>query len=145
MTTETKVNPPKWFWIVSVLALLWNVMGVFAYLAQAFMSIEALEAMSQAERALYESQPAWVTAAFAIAVWAGLLGCILLLIRKKLAKTVFVISLLGVLAQTTYNFFLSNTFEVYGTGAMAMPIMILVVSVLLVLFSNRAIDKNWLS
>ncbi len=144
MRTETKVNPPKWFWVVSVLALLWNLMGVFAYLAQAFMSIEVLEAMSQAERELYESQPPWVTAAFAIAVWAGLLGCILLLIRKKLAKTIFVISLLGVLAQTTYNFFLSNTFEVYGASAMAMPIMIIVVSILLVLFSNKSISKNWL-
>lgn len=145
MTTETKVNPPKWFWVASVLALLWNLMGVFAYLAQAFISIEALEAMSQPERALYESQPSWVTAAFAIAVWAGLLGCILLLIRKKLAKMVFIISLLGVMAQATYNFFLSNTFEVFGASAMAMPIMIVVVSILLVLFSNKAISKNWLS
>ncbi|UWX53618.1 hypothetical protein NYZ99_10495 [Maribacter litopenaei] len=145
MTTETKVKPPVWFWIVSILALLWNLAGAMAYIGQAYMSDEVLAAMSDAERNLYETQPAWVTAAFAIAVWGGTLACILLLIRKKWAKTLFIISLIGVLAQMTYNFFLSNTFEVYGASAMAMPIMIVVVSIALIWFSNKAIAKNWLT
>ena len=145
MTTETKVKPPVWFWIVSILALLWNLAGAMAYIGQAYMSDEVLAAMSEAERNLYETQPAWVTGAFAIAVWGGTLACILLLIRKKWAKTLFIISLIGVLAQMTYNFFLSNTFEVYGASAMAMPIMIVIISIALIWFSKKAISKNWLT
>lgn len=145
MTTETKVKPPAWFWIVSILALLWNLAGVMAYIGQAYMSAEDLAALSEAERTLFETQPAWVTGAFAIAVWGGALGCIFLLFRKRWAKTVFVISLIGIIAQMGYNFFMSNNFEVYGPGAMIMPIMVLLVGVGLIIFSNKAIANQWLT
>lgn len=145
MTAETRVKPPMWFWIVSILALLWNLAGVMAYIGQAYMSVEDLQALSQAERDLFEAQPAWVTGAFAVAVWGGTLGSIFLLIRKKWAKPVFVISLVGILAQMSYNFFMSDTFDVYGTSAMAMPIMIVVVGIALIFFSNLGIKKSWLS
>jgi hypothetical protein len=138
-------KPPIWFWIVSALALLWNLAGVMAYLGQAYMSIETLEQMSQAERLLYESQPAWVTGAFAVAVWGGALGCIALMLKKKWAKPVFIISLIGILAQMSHSFFISNNFEVYGPGAMIMPIMVLIIGIALVLLANTAIKKGWLS
>jgi hypothetical protein len=138
-------KPPIWFWIVSALALLWNLAGVMAYLGQAYMSIETLEQMSQAERLLYESQPAWVTGAFAVAVWGGALGCIALMLKKKWAKPVFIISLIGILAQMSHSFFMSNNFEVYGPGAMIMPIMVLIIGIALVLLANTAIKKGWLS
>ena len=143
--TNSMNKPPMWFWIVSALALLWNLAGVMAYLGQAYMSIETLEQMSQAERLLYESQPAWVTGAFAVAVWGGALGCIALMLKKKWAKPVFIISLIGILAQMSHSFFISNNFEVYGPGAMIMPIMVLIIGIALVLLANTAIKKGWLS
>lgn len=143
--TNSENKPPMWFWIVSLLALLWNLAGAMAYLGQAYMSVETLAQMSDAERLLYESQPAWVTAAFAIAVWGGSLGCIALLLKKKWAKPIFSISLLGIVAQLSHSFFMSNSFEVYGSGAMVMPIMILIVGIALVYFTNSALKKGWLS
>lgn len=143
--TNSENKPPMWFWIVSALALLWNLAGAMAYLGQAYMSVEALAQMSDAERLLYESQPAWVTAAFAIAVWGGSLGCIALLLKKKWAKPIFSISLLGIVAQLSHSFFMSNSFEVYGSGAMVMPVMILIVGIALVYFTNSALKKGWLS
>lgn len=145
MTDKQTVKPPLWFWIVSVLALLWNLMGVGAYLGQAFMSIEGLEKMTQAERLLYESQPAWVTGAFAIAVWAGALGCLALLLKKKWARPLLLASLVGIIGHITYMFFMSNTFEVLGSNAMIMPIMIIVVGILLLLFARFSTNKHWLS
>ena len=144
MTKDQEIKSPKWFWIVSVLALLWNIMGVMAYLKDAFMSVEDLEKLTQAERLLYESQPAWATAAFAIAVWGGTLGCIALLLRKKWARPVFLISLIGIVVQLVYAFFLSNSFEVYGPGAVAMPIIVALIGILLVFFSGKAQNKGWI-
>ncbi|PKA96443.1 hypothetical protein B0O79_0078 [Flavobacteriaceae bacterium MAR_2009_75] len=140
MTTTLK-KPPTWFWIISVIALLWNIMGVMAYLADAYMSVETLAELSQEQRMLYESRPAWATGAFALAVWGGLIGSIGLLLRKKWAYILFIISLIAVLAQNVYQFFLSNTFDVLGTAAMAFPILIIIISILLILFSNWA-KKN---
>ena len=139
------VKPPVWFWVVSVLALIWNIIGVMSYLAQAYTSVEDLEKMTQAQRELFEAQPAWVTGAFAIAVFGGTLGCIALLLRKKWAKPILIISLLGVLAQFIYGLFLSNTIEVYGNQAIIFPIIIIVVGILLVLLAKKSIQKGWLT
>lgn len=145
MTNITTVKPPVWFWIVGALALLWNIMGVLAYLGQAYISIEDLEKMTQAERLLHESQPAWVTASFAIAVWAGVIGSLALLLRKKWARQVLVISLLGIIGHMVYMFFMSNTFEVVGSDKMGMPILVIIVGVALVLFARSSQGKGWIS
>ena len=144
MTTKA-IKPPTWFWVVSVIALLWNLMGVSQYLIQAYMPIEALEQMSQAERELYEGQPAWVTAAFAIAVFGGLLGSIALLLRKKWAKTLFIVSLVAAVAQFAHWLFMSNAVEVYGPSTYAMPLLVIIIGIYLVLFSKKGASKGWLN
>ena len=145
MTTKTTVKPPMWFWIVSVLSLLWNLIGVVQYLAQAYMGVEELESMSQEQRLAFESQPSWVTGAFAVAVWGGALGCLFLLLRKKWAVPVLGISLIGIIAQVSYNLFISNNFELYGVQAVIMPIVILIIGIALFLFARKATAKQWLS
>ena len=140
---STKV--PGWFWVVAIIALIWNIMGVMAYLGQAFMTDEAMQMMTQAEQDLYNSTPSWATAAFAFAVWAGLLGCILLLLRKKLAYSMFIISIMGVLIQSINSFFLSNAVEVYGTQGMVMSTLIIGFAVFLLWFSKRSISRGWLN
>ncbi len=144
MKTTTITKPPIWFWIISVIALLWNIIGVIAYLSDAYMSVENLEQMSQAERLLHESQPAWVTGAYAIAVWGGALGCILLLLRTKWARPLLYLSLVGILAQLSHSIFLSNSFEVYGPGGIVMPILVLFIGMGLILFANKVISKSWI-
>ncbi|WP_425236966.1 hypothetical protein [Ulvibacterium sp.] len=144
MTAKSIEKPPVWFWIVSIVALLWNLMGVLAYLQQAFMTEEALAALSEPERLLLETRPAWATAAFALAVWGGLLGCIALLLRKKWARPVLVISLIGILVQMIHSFFISNNLEVYGPGEISMPILILLIGVGLVIFARISARKLWL-
>ena len=145
MTTETIKKLPTWFWVVSIIALLWNLMGVFNYLVQAYLPIEQLEAMSQAERELYEGQPAWVTGAFAIAVFAGSIGCIALLIRKKWAQPVLVLSLISSIVLFSYTLFISNTIEVYGiVQAIVMPILVIVIGIYLVFLAKKGITKGWL-
>jgi hypothetical protein len=120
-------------------------MGVMAYLTQVNMSVEAIQALPEKERALMESFPAWATGAFAIAVWGGTLGCILLLIRRKLATPVLIISFAAVLVQMYHSFFISNSIEVYGPGGMVMPIMILVIGICLIWFSRTSAAKGWIN
>ncbi|MDT0608348.1 hypothetical protein [Croceitalea rosinachiae] len=143
--TNTSIKPPIWFWVVSVIALLWNLMGVFNYLVQAYLPIEQLEAMSQAERELYEGQPAWATGAFAIAVFTGTIGCIALLIRKKWARPILVLSLISSIALFSYTLFISNTIEVYGiVHAIVMPILVILIGIYLVFFAKKGIINGWL-
>lgn len=138
-------KPTTLFWIIAVLALVWNAMGVMQYLAQAFMTDEIKAALPEAERALYENVPAWVTAAFAIAVFAGVLGSILLLLRKKGARLLFLISLIAIVVQMSYNLFMSKATEVYGPGGVIMPVMVIAFGVFLLFFAKKSIAKGWLT
>ena len=142
---STTSSPTKLFWIISGIALVWNLLGVMAYLMQVTMSPEALQALPENQRALLESTPAWATGAFAIAVWGGALGSLLLLLRKKLATTVLIISLAGIIVQMFHSFFMSNSMEVYGPGGLAMPIMILLIGIYLIWYSRKATEKGWMS
>ncbi len=143
MTTSTK--PATWFWVVSAIALVWNLMGVMAYIAQVTMSPEALQALPENERTLMESVPMWVTSAFAIAVWGSTLGSILLLMRKKIATPVLIFSFVGILVQMYYNLFMSKSMEVYGPGGLAMPIMVLLFGAFLIWFSRKSTANGWIN
>ena len=143
---STSINKPaSWFWIVSVISLLWNLMGVMAYIMHVTMTPEALQALPVEEQALYTNVPAWATAAFAVAVWGSTLGCILLLLRKKWATPVFVISFAAIVVQMIHQLFISKSIEVYGPGqGYSMPIMIIVIGAFLIWYSRKTTALGWL-
>lgn len=143
MTTTNKPN--TMFWVTAGVALIWNLMGVGAYLADAYASPEMIAERSEEVQALYDARPAWATAAFATAVFGGALGCILLLLRKKIATPVFIVSLVGILAQFCYNFCMANTMDVYGPGSIAMPIMVIVIGIYLIYYSRKNTTNGILS
>ncbi len=140
----TSVKPPTWFWVVSIIALLWNLVGVFNYLNQAFNQVAVLESLDQAQREAFEGIPAWATAAFAIAVFSGTLACIGLLVRKKWAKPLFIISLIAAVVQFIHWLFISNAVEAFGPSTYAMPVIVIVIGLYLISFSKKGIQQGWL-
>ncbi len=143
MTTTDK--PKAAFWIIAVIALIWNSMGVYAYLQQQYNTEAFQNQMTPEQLEMVYATPSWAIAAFALAVFGGLLGALALLLRKKIANILFTISLLGILAQMTYNFFISKSMDVYGPGDMIMPIMIVVIGIFLFMSSKSSINKGWLN
>lgn len=127
----------KWHKLISLLAIIWNLLGVSAYLMHAYMTDEAIALLPENEQALYTNIPAWYTAAFAIAVFAGAIGSILLLLKKKLASPILVLSLIAIFIQMYYNFFISKSMEVYGLGSAVMPVFIILVGIFLVWYAKK--------
>jgi len=138
------IKPPVWFWVVAGLALLWNLAGVFNYISQAFATPEMLEAMPEHQREYMANTPSWVIGCFAIAVWGGAVASILLLIRKKVAYLVFIISFIGVLGQVSHSLLLSNAIEVYGPSGIILPIFIVFIGLGLIFLAKKAIAMQWL-
>lgn len=143
---SNSINKPNaGFWVISIIGLIWNAMGANQYIQQTYQT-DAFKAMYTEEQlTMIQNSPSWAVGAFAIAVFGGLLGCIFLLLKKKLAKTLFLISLIGIIVQMIYNLFMTSALEVYGPGGIIMPIMILVIGVFLLWFSKNTIAKGWLS
>src|SRR6266496_5219562 len=101
MNDET-VGGVHWsFWAIGAVTLIWNVMGVINFFVQ--MNADALASFPESHRAIIEGRPAWTTGAFAIAVFGGALGCLLLLLRKRAAYYLFIASLLGVVVQLIHT------------------------------------------
>ena len=147
--TNSMNKPPIWFWIVSVIALLWNAMGVMAYIADAYMTDEMISLMDERQQAFQALEmPSWYTACYALAVFCGLLGCIFLLIRKSWAKPMFIISFIAVLGQTLHNYVLNDIYAqmnlTVNTFELSMAIAIPVVAILLILFSRDSARKSWI-
>ncbi|WP_462248210.1 hypothetical protein [Ekhidna sp.] len=142
--TNGSVKAPTWFMVVAVIALIWNLLGVLAYLGEAFATEEMIAAMTEEQRNMLENRPAWATAAFALAVWGGLFGCLLLVLKKKLSQLILFISLVGVLVQMIYNLFIAGSTVTYGPGQIVMALMIPLISILLVLMAKKGIAAGWL-
>ena len=120
-------------------------MGVNQYLQQAY-NTESFRALYTNEQlALTDSTPAWATAAFAIAVFGSVLACLLLLLRKKLAKTVFLIALVGIVVQMVHGLIIAKSYEVSSTFQVSMAIIVPIVGLLLYLFAKRSAEKGWLN
>jgi hypothetical protein len=126
------------FWAIGAVALIWNVMGVINFFMQ--MNPDALADYPEAARSLVEGRPEWATGAFAVAVFGGALGCLLLLLRKSAAYYVFIASLLGVIVTNIHTFSIAGSTEIW-VGSLTS----LVVAAFLIWYSKQAESKGWIS
>lgn len=140
MSDETRVKPHWSFWVVGVTALIWNGMGSMNYVFQ--MTADSVEAYREVEQAIITNRPAWATAAFAIGVFGGTLGAILLLLRKRQAINVFIVSLVGVLVVTAQTAGLGLDMAV--GEFIVIVVMSVAVAAFFVWYAKYAARKGWL-
>ena len=135
---------PKWFVPVAVVALLWNLLGCFAYIVDVTITPEALARMTAAQQAMHAARPAWSVAATAFAVWFGAAGCIGLIAKKLWATPLFAISLIGIVCQDISLFMLSGSTPMDQT-ALVLQGLVLLVGVALLLLARRASAMKWVA
>ncbi len=132
---------PAWFRILAWLAVLWNLFGVAMYLSSVGVLGDQTAGMSDAERAAAESIPPLVTGAFAIGTFAGLLGSIGLVMRRRWAVPVLLVSMIALLILEGWIVFLSNAVDVFG---LAVPITVSLIAILLAWAAFQARRRGWL-
>ncbi|MDH4107396.1 MAG: hypothetical protein OEW35_03705 [Gammaproteobacteria bacterium] len=143
--SDKRTALPRYYWVIAIVALLWNLIGVFAYVSQVTMTAEAIHSLPLEQQSLYTDVPAWATSAYAIAVTAGTIGCILLLLRNAWAVPVFLASLAGVLVQMYHAFVIAGAYRVLGPFSLVMPTLIVAIGIALIWFSRIAKEKRWIS
>ncbi len=140
MNDETVAGVHWSFWAIGAVALIWNVMGVINFFVQ--MNPDVLATYRESERAIVEGRPVWATGAFAIAVFGGALGCLLLLLRKSAAYYLFIASLLGVIVTMAHTLGVGIDF---GLGEiLGIILMPLAVAAFLIWYSKWAQSKGWI-
>ena len=138
-------KPTTTFWIIGGAALVWNLIGLVAYISSVTVSPEAMAKMTVEQQAFYSGTPTWATAAFALAVNAGVLGSLFLLLRKAWAVPMFVLSLVAIIAQNIDAFILRDAYSLSGINGVILPALIFVVAVALVISSRGVKEQRWLN
>ena len=144
MSQEAAAVPrrtPVHLWIVGVLAVLWNAVGAFDYLMTQTRNESYMAQFTPEQLAYFYEFPTWVVAFWALAVWGGVAGAVLLLLRKRMAVPVLLVSLACMVVTSIHNFLLSDGLAVMGNGAVAFSGVIFVIALGLWLYA-RAMAKG---
>ncbi len=143
MNDETVARVHWSFWAISAFALIWNVLGSLNYLSQ--MNPDLVASLPETHRAIIEGRPAWATGGFAIAVFGGAFGGLLLLLRKSAAVYLFVASLVGTIVTMIHTINIaSSTIGFSAVEILVMVLLPLAVAALLIWYSKYALSKNWI-
>ena len=135
---------PKWFTVIAVIALLWNLLGCLAFWSDLQLFHKDVAGLSPAQQALFNARPSWAVAATALAVFGGVIGCIGLLMGKKWALAFFLLSLVGILVQDFSLFVLVNGAALAGATAVVLQSLVLVIAIWLIVLSRKGISRGWL-
>jgi len=139
----TRTVPTPWhLWVIGAIAVLWNAMGAFDYVMTETRNAAYMSAFTPEQLAFFYRLPGWVIAAWAIAVWGGILGALLLLLRRRLAVWVFLVSVVAMVVTTIHNYVLSNGLEIFAdAGSHALTAAIFVIALGLFIYA-RAMSKR---
>ena len=129
---------PWHIWVVGAVALFWNAGGAWNYTATKLRLAPVMEQMTPEQLAFVDAIPAWATAAWALAVWGGVLGAVLILMRRALAFHVLLISFLAMVLTTIQNFVLSpvSMADIMPPGAAVFSLIIFVFAAFLVVYTR---------
>jgi hypothetical protein len=141
MAAYIRQKPPSWFWLVSTLFLAWQLIGCAAFYKDTIAGLD-----DPYQRQLFASMPGWFVVVFAAAVLAGTLGAAALLGRSKIARPLFLVSLIAVVVQYGYALASTDLIAHQGlAGAAGLPVTIAVLGAVQLWFAGVALRRGWVA
>ena len=145
MQQAVSARTPAHLWIVGALSLLWNGFGCYDYLMTNLRNQAYLSQFTADQLAYFDSLPAWLTAFWALGVWGGLAGSILLLMRSRHAVLVYGLSFIGAVVGLGYQMFMTAMPASMKEGMMGMmPWVIILIAAFLLWYAWNAQKKGLL-
>ena len=149
MTEEAVVDRPEgvpaWFWAAAIAALLFELLGCFFYVVEVRMTGAEISALPIDQRAMLEARPGWYYAAFAGAVWVGLVGAIGLLLRKAWSAPLLLASMIFAILQFSSIVIVPAMRDSTPSDALAVPIAIIICCYGIWQLARLAKRRGWLT
>jgi len=130
-----------WYMPAAIASLLFMLLGCVTYVIHVTADPASLPLD---QRTVYEAEPLWVTAAYAVAVWAGLLGAVLLVIRRKLAQPLLLVSLAAVLGWLAGLVLVPALRETISANDLAVAIVVAAITWTIFWFARHSSQRGWL-
>ena len=137
---------PWHLWLIGIVGVLWSSMGVLSFVLTQ-MKVEAVMSRFPPEqRAYFESFPWWAVASWAINVFGGVIGCLLLLLENRLAVQALLASAIGALVTNAGGLFLLGGMKVMvETDALGLTLVPIAVAAFLAYYAWAMSRKGVLS
>lgn len=135
---------PALYWTTAVCALLWNLIGLAMFWMQVTLTPQAVAALPPDQQQIHAAMPGWVHAFFGISVVSGVLGSLGLLLRRRWAVPLLLLSLLGVVVQMASAYATTPVWALTGVAGAVFPLLLVVACLLLWLFARRAAVRGGL-
>lgn len=146
MSETDRTQTPWHLWVVGIVALLWSAMGTLDYVMTQTKNESYMSNFTSEQLEFFYGFPAWVVAMWAIAVWGGVLGSLLLLFRKSMAVWFYLASLICMMITAIHNYVLSNGMEVMGdVFSLGFTVVIFLITVALYLYSRAMRNRGILT
>lgn len=138
-TSAPAVKTPWHLWVVGIVSLLWNAMGVTDFTMTQVKPEMWLKAFTPEQVEYIQGFPFWAVVVWGVGTWGSFLGSVLLLARRGVAFHFLAASLAGALLTSLYSFGLSDGLKVMGGGAgmIAFNAIIVTISVLLLVYAKN--------
>lgn len=145
MATASDRATPWYHWLVALIAIAWNGFGAMDYTMTQMKGDAWLRQMemTEAQIAYFHTMPSWAMAVWAIGVWGGVLGGVLLLFRSRHAVPALILSLIAFVVSLIYTYLLSNGAAVMGgQGVYVMQAVIFACCLFFVWYARRALARG---
>lgn len=141
----TTMKPPLWFWIVTILLALWEVMGCYACVMQIKLGAAAMGPVDDWSLKYYAALPVWYNAIYVVATFGGLFGGLALLLRNRRATHLFWASFAAIVVMFGYAFVATDLIAHKGLAmVLPFPLFIALVGALSIWFAQFAAKRGWL-
>ena len=139
-----RAKPPAWYWMVAVLLLLWSLAALASFAMH--LRFDPDDPANPAyDRALYKSLPGWLNGVYAVAVGTVFAGAVALLLRLRIAVSLFAVSLIAVVIQFGWTLGATDLIAVKGLGiAAGPPIVIFLFGAVAWWFAVAARRRGWI-
>lgn len=144
MSERDAGSVPGWFWAVAILGLLFEAFACYAYLTDVTRTADELARLPVDQQSLRAATPWWIYAAYGLAVWVGLLGAVLLLMRRRHAEILLLVSLIAFIVQFGGVLLVPALRDDTPPDAFTLPIVIAAVAYGLWHFARVSRKRDWL-
>ena len=138
MVDKNSVKPSVVFWILGVLFIIWALIGCSFYLLEVMMSdADYAEAFGPELAAVRDLHPTWAIAAYATAVWSGLIAAVLFVLRRRLCVPIFILSLVAAIIGFIPSFTNSTLRDAAGSSFWVMPLIVVSLGIFEIIYSRK--------
>jgi hypothetical protein len=130
-----------WFMPAAIASALFMGLGCIMYLMHVLADPNTLPLD---QRAAYDAEPVWVTGANAVAVWVGLAGTILLVMRRRIAEWVLLVSLVAVLVWLAGLIVVGPLREAMSANDLLVAIVVTALTWTIYWFARHSRQRHWL-